>query len=151
MSDFKIGDIVKCVDFDYVIGSIFIHNGDFCKVRKIEFDCGKHYLHLETLDGKLIEGGLYLHRFEKVESYKENPFEHFSNIQMIHGKKALKLTERDSGYEIKIYNDLTPEGGKRIELWNVVTYHNDKCEIADENMRKAIECACEIYDMIFKA
>ena len=22
-------------------------------------------------------------------------------------------------------------------------------EIADENMRKAIECACEIYDMVF--
>lgn len=91
MSDFKIGDIVKCVDFDYVNGSI-----------------------------------------------KDNPFDYFEEIHIIRKNKSVILLK--NGCSIRVYNDLTPEGGKR---------NNDKCEIADENMRKAIECACEIYDMIF--
>lgn len=81
-------------------------------------------------------------------SIKDNPFDYFEEIHIIRKNKSVILIK--NGYSIRVYNDLTPEGGKRIELWNVVTYHNDKCEIADENMRKAIECACEIYDMIFK-
>lgn len=100
MSDFKIGDIVKCVDFDYVNGSI-----------------------------------------------KENPFDYFEEMHIIRKNKSVILIK--SGCSIRVYNDLTPEGGKRIELWNVVTYHNDKCEIVDEKTRKAVECACEIYDMVF--
>jgi len=102
MSDFKIRDIVKCVDCDYVNDSI-----------------------------------------------KDNPFDYFEEMHINRKNKSVVLIK--SGYSIRVYNDLTPEGGKRIELWNVIAYLNDKCEIADENMRKAIECACEIYDMIFKA
>ena len=82
-------------------------------------------------------------------SIKDNPFDYFEEMHINRKNKSVVLIK--NGYSIRVYNDLTPEGGKRIELWNVVTYHNDKCEIADENMRKAIECACEIYDMIFKA
>jgi len=100
MSDFKIGDIVKCVDFDYANGSI-----------------------------------------------KDNPFDYFEEIHIIRKNKSVVLIK--NGCSIRVYNDLTPEGGKRIELWNVIAYLNDKCEIADENMRKAIESACEIYDMVF--
>jgi hypothetical protein len=149
MCDFKIGDIVKCVNLE--CGSTYIHMGVSYRVRDIEFDYGEYYLCLDSLEGDYIEGGWYWHRFVKVTECKDNPYDYFCNIQLLHGVKALKLTVCDSGHEIRIFNDLTPEGGKRIELWNVVTYHNDKCEIADENMRKAIECACEIYDMIFKA
>ena len=100
MSDFKIGDIVKCVDFNYENGFI-----------------------------------------------KDNPFDYFEEIYIDRKNKFVELI--NSGCSIKVYNDLTPEGGKRIELWNVVTHLNDKCEITDKNMRKAIECAYKIYDMVF--
>ena len=100
MSDFKIGDNVKCVDFDYVNGSI-----------------------------------------------KDNPFDYFEEMHIIRKNKSVELIK--SGCSIKVYNDLTSKGGKRIELWNVIIYHNDKYEIADENIRKVIKCACEIYDMVF--
>ena len=153
MSDFKIGDIVKCMD-----------NGSFSLIKKdvnykitgIKLNVGSKeiLLRLQHINGEFVGGDEYWYldsRFEKVEPCKDNPFDYFCNIQLLHGVKALKLTVCVSGHEIRIFNDLTLEGGKRIELWNVITYHNDKCEIADENMRRAIEYACEIYDMIFKA
>ena len=156
MSDFKIGDIVKCVDCGEFT---LIKNGyiyEITGIKKIVDPYEKKgilvRIHHVGSNERCVGGDDWWYcdcRFEKVGPDKDNPFDYFCNIQLLHGVKALKLTVCDSGHEIRIFNDLTPEGGKRIELWNVVTYHNDKCEIADENMRKAIECACEIYDMVF--
>lgn len=149
MSDFKIGDIVKCMD-----------NGSFSLIKKdvnykiigikLNVDTKEILLRLQHINGEFVGGEEYWYldsRFEKVESCKENPFDYFDKIEINRKNKSIIVSE--NGANIKVYNDLTPEGGKRIELWNVVTYHNDKCEIADENMRKTIECACEIYDMVF--
>jgi hypothetical protein len=147
MCGFEIGDIVKCINVDYDGDNMRF--GNLYKIRDILLKDNVFYLYLDSITGEKIIGGWFTQNFEKVELCKENPFTHFCNIQILHDKKGLKLTVRDSYYDIKIYNDLTTEGSKRIELWNVITYHNDKCEIADENMRKAIECACEIYDMVF--
>ena len=147
MSDFKIGDIVKYVDSS--LGYWHLYRGSLYKIVNIDDGILDPLVTVETMNGERIECGRFAYRFEKVDLHKDNPFDYFCNIQLLHGVKALKLTVCDSGHEIRIFNDLTPEGGKRIELWNVVTYHNDKCEIADENMRKAIECACKIYDMVF--
>jgi hypothetical protein len=147
MCGFKIGDVVKCIDLDYNQDGGYVNLNGLYRVRDIEFDCGQYYLHLNTLLGEKIFGCWYTRRFEKVEECKRNLFAHFDEIQIDHKNKSVVLSKNSA--QIKIYNDLTPEGRKRIELWNVVTYHNDKCEIADEKTRKAIESACEIYDMVF--
>lgn len=149
MSDFKIGDIVKCMD-----------NGSFSLIKKdvnykitgikLNVDTKEILLRLQHINGEFVGGEEYWYldsRFEKVEPCKDNLFDYFDKIEINRKNKSIIVSK--NGANIKVYNDLTPKGGKRIELYNVVTYHNDKCEIADENMRKAIECACEIYDMVF--
>lgn len=147
MSNFKIGDVVTCVNVDYDGDNMRF--GNLYKIRDILLKDNVFYLYLDSITGEKIIGGWFTQNFEKVESCKENPFNYFEKILIFRKNKFVELIK--NGCSIKVYNDLTPEGGKRIELWNVITYHNDKCEIADENMRKAIECACEIYDIIFKA
>ena len=145
MCDVKINDIVKCIDksLDYWD----IHNGYLYKIVGIRDSSIGIQFELKTLDNKRIEGEWLAWRFEKVKECKKNLFSHFDEMKIDHKIKSVVLSK--NGAHIKIYNDLTSEGGKRIELWNIVTYHNDKCEIADEKTRKAIESACEIYDMVF--
>jgi hypothetical protein len=143
MSNFKIGDIVTCVNGD---NYLCIDTDKYYTIENIK--CEDNELKVK-LKNAAIDFWYPCSLFKKVESCKENPFDYFEKILIFRKNKSVELIK--NGCSIKVYNDLTPEGGKRIELWNVITYHNDKCEIADENMRKAIECACEIYDMIFKA
>jgi hypothetical protein len=143
MSNFKIGDVVTCVNGD---NYLCIDTDKYYTIENIK--CEDNELKVK-LKNAAIDFWYPCSLFKKVESCKENPFDYFEKILIFRKNKSVELIK--NGCSIKVYNDLTPEGGKRIELWNVITYHNDKCEIADENMRKAIECACEIYDMIFKA
>ena len=145
MCGFEIGDIVKCINVDY--NGDNMRFGDLYKIRDILLIDNVFYLYLASITGEKIIGGWFTQNFEKVKSCKKNPFDCFDKIEINHKNKSIIIAK--NGAYIKIYNDLTPEGEKRIELWNVVTYHNDKCEIADEKTRKAVECACEIYDMVF--
>lgn len=145
MSNFKIGDVVTCVNGD---NYLCIDTDKYYTIENIK--CEDNELKVK-LKNAAIDFWYPCSSFKKVESCKENPFDYFSNIQMLHSAKALKLTVYDLGYDIRVYNDLTPEGGKRIEIYKIVTHFNDRGEIADKEMRRAIECACEIYDIIFKA